>query len=631
MKWYYRDGEKTVGPLADTSIRELKACGVISDNTSVREDNSDIWKRFDKVFGSSGQSDEPEEEEHSANVIKFHCPHCEQKIAADAGQENQSVQCPSCGADFVVPSSSLDEEVSPTPTTRMIEDATAGEDPISSPPPSPNISAGQSLKSYLVIRKGEQVGPYSVAEITGKITAGELSPSDMCWAEGMSGWEPLHNTLSLGTGTPPPPPPAVRQSVPTGPGSSGLGDALKNLFGSLAALCGTLFKSAATSETARHAKQKVAEKLNKGAVEIQKKAANLIHHSGERIADPLKSNISGTLDASSPPPPPPPRPNATLTGPPENGKSNFYATSGEPNRRPVKWKAALVFICLVAAFMCFGSYLLLEEDPEAALMYAWIGLPITILGVTFLSILHFKCWNTLPTEFRATTPGKAVGFMFIPFFNFYWGFITWPKLSEGLAGWQRSAGINPTSTKGLGITFAILFIFHWIFVLITVPALAIMIDIALLVIFILYYLKLVRGLNQMLGASAAASAPTPAAFWSFKRTAISIGVALPLYWIILGVTYDPDEPPTSYGYEESLPSWYTNYQGNQNQSSGSRTCDNCRGTGTSKYGLKSGCMRCMGKGTKRTGSGHYIVCSNCNGEGEVPPTCGRCSGTGVIR
>jgi hypothetical protein len=59
-------------------------------------------------------------------------------------------------------------------------------------------------------------------------------------------------------------------------------------------------------------------------------------------------------------------------------------------------------------------------------------LPLDIAAVVFIAILHYRCWKAVPPQCRATTPGKAVGFLFIPVFDFFWAFISWPKLAEGL-------------------------------------------------------------------------------------------------------------------------------------------------------------------------------------------------------
>lgn len=57
---------------------------------------------------------------------------------------------------------------------------------------------------------------------------------------------------------------------------------------------------------------------------------------------------------------------------------------------------------------------------------------LTLYGVAFLfwiplcaaSVLHYiliyKLWQVVQDGYASTTPGRAVGFMFIPYFNYYW-------------------------------------------------------------------------------------------------------------------------------------------------------------------------------------------------------------------
>jgi len=90
-----------------------------------------------------------------------------------------------------------------------------------------------------------------------------------------------------------------------------------------------------------------------------------------------------------------------------------------------------------------------------ALIFLKVGpLPAVIVlgiyaGVVAL-IMWYKAWKAIQNGHARTTPGKAIGFLFIPFYNFYWIFqaywgfakdynsyisrheISTPKLPEGL-------------------------------------------------------------------------------------------------------------------------------------------------------------------------------------------------------
>ena len=73
--------------------------------------------------------------------------------------------------------------------------------------------------------------------------------------------------------------------------------------------------------------------------------------------------------------------------------------------------------------------------PLAAAGLAVFGLLAVVSGllaVVFgLRILH-KLWSLIPNHKVRTTPGKAVGFLFIPFFNLYWNFVAIYGLAKAL-------------------------------------------------------------------------------------------------------------------------------------------------------------------------------------------------------
>jgi len=51
-----------------------------------------------------------------------------------------------------------------------------------------------------------------------------------------------------------------------------------------------------------------------------------------------------------------------------------------------------------------------------------IGSAFSLYAVIVFFVLLYKMWKIVPLELARTTPGKAVGFLFIPIFNFYWVF-----------------------------------------------------------------------------------------------------------------------------------------------------------------------------------------------------------------
>ncbi len=62
--------------------------------------------------------------------------------------------------------------------------------------------------------------------------------------------------------------------------------------------------------------------------------------------------------------------------------------------------------------------------------------PLMIYGMVILAILVYKIWVPIQDGDVRTTPGKACGFMFIPFFNFYWIFQAYWGWSATLASFK---------------------------------------------------------------------------------------------------------------------------------------------------------------------------------------------------
>lgn len=236
------------------------------------------------------------------------------------------------------------------------------------------------MKQYHITSKGQQSGPFPESEVQSMLANGPIATTDLCWAEEMTDWKPIHQVIARPTNVPPPPP---TQNHPTAP-------------------------------------------------------------------------------------------SATPT---------------------INWIPALVLYCVVSAASILISLVGLEDE-EAAGGLALLALPLIILGVVFISILHYQCWKALPERFRATTPGKAVGYLFIPFYNFYWAFISWPKLAEGLVEWQKSVGKPAvTDARSLAMTYAIIFVCSMTVGLI--PGFDILIGIGDLVLFIVFYRQIVTAINDM--------------------------------------------------------------------------------------------------------------------------------------
>jgi hypothetical protein len=80
-----------------------------------------------------------------------------------------------------------------------------------------------------------------------------------------------------------------------------------------------------------------------------------------------------------------------------------------------------------------------------------------IVVTVFWCILLYRHWSLLQGHGARTTPGKAVGFGFIPVFGFYWWFVAYAGLATDNNRYLSAAGITSTRMSfGLAVTDCIL-------------------------------------------------------------------------------------------------------------------------------------------------------------------------------
>jgi hypothetical protein len=128
---------------------------------------------------------------------------------------------------------------------------------------------------------------------------------------------------------------------------------------------------------------------------------------------------------------------------------------------PVAWiiLSALSWIAggiSIAIVIDAGSRVSRSEE-EAILISALVGFAFTIPATIVWCVWLYRAWTAVPESCRSATPGQAVGFLFIPFFNLYWCFRAIPGLSasirRGLVAYEgpeaRGAG------QGLGVAACI--------------------------------------------------------------------------------------------------------------------------------------------------------------------------------
>lgn len=97
------------------------------------------------------------------------------------------------------------------------------------------------------------------------------------------------------------------------------------------------------------------------------------------------------------------------------------------------------------------------------LIVAVVGFVLLIVATVYLMVLLYRIWKLVIRESRSSglqpsidSPGKAIGYLYIPLFNFYWVFVAVGKLPGDLNALAAARKVSGTVPVGLGYAVAIL-------------------------------------------------------------------------------------------------------------------------------------------------------------------------------
>lgn len=103
------------------------------------------------------------------------------------------------------------------------------------------------------------------------------------------------------------------------------------------------------------------------------------------------------------------------------------------------------------------------SDPKLTELVAVCWAPLLVGAIAFWVIIY-RAWGAIQDGHARTTPGRALGFLFIPIFNIYWLFVaigSWGKEFNAFA--QRRGIVGFRASEGL-------FIAHCVFSIVAVLA-----------------------------------------------------------------------------------------------------------------------------------------------------------------
>ncbi len=115
------------------------------------------------------------------------------------------------------------------------------------------------------------------------------------------------------------------------------------------------------------------------------------------------------------------------------------------------------FIVMVNAGVYGNPYYMDEEMMLVAVVVMLIGFIPGVVSIVMWCILTHKLWATIQGPSSRTTPGQAVGLMFVPFFNIYWMFqIIWGWSVDYNKHINEKNIVVPPVSEGVGLAWCVL-------------------------------------------------------------------------------------------------------------------------------------------------------------------------------
>jgi hypothetical protein len=111
-----------------------------------------------------------------------------------------------------------------------------------------------------------------------------------------------------------------------------------------------------------------------------------------------------------------------------------------------------VVLSLLGILLASSSHM--DEAAPFAIVLAALAM---LYGAVVVFMLWYKAWSAIQDGHARATPGKAVGFLFIPLFNLYWMFQAIPGFAKDYNSYvdRHSLGV-PKLPEGLFLAYCIL-------------------------------------------------------------------------------------------------------------------------------------------------------------------------------
>jgi hypothetical protein len=98
-----------------------------------------------------------------------------------------------------------------------------------------------------------------------------------------------------------------------------------------------------------------------------------------------------------------------------------------------------------------------RQGEEIAMMAVCSFYLAFIAQLVMFCVLLYRCWGIIQDGYPRTTPGAAVGYLFVPIYNIYWQFVAVRGLAEDLNRYAQKRGLHiREASVALATTYLVL-------------------------------------------------------------------------------------------------------------------------------------------------------------------------------
>jgi MFS family permease len=117
----------------------------------------------------------------------------------------------------------------------------------------------------------------------------------------------------------------------------------------------------------------------------------------------------------------------------------------------------------IIAWIIWALVLIYVEADESVWMFIWpflLAVPISVYLFVVQCVFVYKAWASIQDGHVRTGPCKVLGFLFIPFFNFYWIFQAVWGFAVDFNKYvvRNNVSAAPKLPEGLFLTYSILYV-----------------------------------------------------------------------------------------------------------------------------------------------------------------------------